>query len=288
MTTTFDAATMVVPRGHDGAGRARYDVELAEEYAIMGTKPNGGYMLACLGRAALHAAREAGSTNEHVISASAQFLSSPDIGPAQIVTEIDRIGRTASQVDATISVDGVRGVRAHFTLGNLHEASAPFWGEIAPCPFPPIEDLEPSPMAGIRGNSMQFDPAAGFRSTPDGPIASGGGEFRAYLRDEADDVFDTIGLLYAADVMPPATFGVVQTGWVPTLAITVYNRAVPAPGPLRLRFRVQVIHDGYADEICEAWDSEDRLVMQSTQLTALRIPPDATLHPDATPGAAAP
>ena len=33
----------------------------------------------------------------------------------------------------------------------------------------------------------------------------------------------------------------------------------------RLRFRVQVIHDGLADEICEAWDSEDRLVMQSTR-----------------------
>jgi hypothetical protein len=39
---------------------------------------------------------------------------------------------------------------------------------------------------------------------------------------------------------------------------------------------VNVIHDGFADEICEAWDSEDRLVMQSTQLTAIRIPSDAS------------
>ena len=131
-------------------------------------------------------------------------------------------------------------------------------------------------MAGERGVTLQFDPDAGFQMTPDGPAAVGGGEFRAYLRNETDDLFDTVGLLYASDVMPPATFGVVKTGWVPTLAITVYNRAVPAPGPLRLRFRVNVIHDGFADEICEAWDSEDRLVMQSTQLTAIRIPPDAT------------
>ncbi len=281
MPTTFEAATTVVPRGHDDAGRGQYDVELVHEYAIMGTKPNGGYMLACLGRAALAAAREAGSTHEHVISASAQFLSSPDIGPAQIVTEIDRVGKTASQVNATIGVDGVRGVRAQFTLGTLHEGTSPFWGEIAPCPFPAIEDLEPSLMAGQRGNSLQFDPDAGFHLGEDGPIAVGGGEFRAYLRDEVDDTFDTVGLLYASDVMPPATFGVVQTGWVPTLAITVYNRAVPAPGPLRLRFRVQVIHDGYADEICEAWDSEDRLVMQSTQMTALRIPEGTTPRPDA-------
>lgn len=280
MPTTFDAATAIVPRGHDDAGRHRYDVELVQEYAIMGTKPNGGYMLACLGRAALDAARVAGSTHEHVISASAQFLASPDIGPAQIVVDIDRVGKSASQVAATISVDGVSAVRAQFTLGTLHDGSAPFWGEIAPCPFPPLEDLDPSPMAGERGNSLQFDPDFGFLMTPDGPRVTPGGEFRAYLRDEIDDVFDTVGLLYASDVMPPATFGVVQTGWVPTLAITVYNRAVPAPGPLRIRFRVQVIHDGYADEICEAWDSEDRLVMQSTQMTALRIPPDARLLTD--------
>jgi hypothetical protein len=281
MPTTFKAATSIVPNGPDDVGRRHYDVELASEYSIMGTKPNGGYMLACLGRAALDAAREAGSTHEQVITASAQFLASPDIGSAQIVAEVDRVGKTASQVSATIGVDGSVGVRAQFTLGTLTEGSTPFWGEVAPCPFPPLDELPPSPMAGQRGNTLQFDPAAGFQMTADGPAASVGGEFRAYLRDEVDDVFDTVGLLYASDVMPPATFGVVQTGWVPTLAITVYNRAVPAPGPLRLRFRVQVIHDGFADEICEAWDSDDRLVMQSTQMTALRIPPDATPLTDA-------
>ena len=81
MTTTFEAATSVVARDHDASGdasgRRHYDVELANEYSIMGSKPNGGYMLACLGRAALDAAREAGATHEHVISASAQFLRRP-------------------------------------------------------------------------------------------------------------------------------------------------------------------------------------------------------------------
>jgi hypothetical protein len=46
-------------------------------------------------------------------------------------------------------------------------------------------------------------------------------------------------------------------------------------GPLRLRFRVQMIQDGFADEVCEGWDAAGRLVFQSTQLAALRHPPRA-------------
>lgn len=268
MTTTFADATALTR-----LDVGRYGVDLASEYAIMETKPNGGYMLACLGRAALEAAREAGAPQEHVVNSSAQFLASPDVGPAELVVTIDRIGKTASQVTATLATGGTVGVRAQFILGTLHAGSTPFWGDIPPVELPPIGDCPPSPTAGVRGNSLLFDPATSFSVSPDGPRVTGGGEFRAWLRDDVDGTFDTVGLLYAADVLPPATFGVVMTGWVPTLSITVYNRAVPAPGPLRLRFRAQVIQDGYADEALEAWDSAGRLVMQSTQLTALRLPP---------------
>lgn len=270
MTTTFDAATALTR-----LDAGRYHLDLAPEYAIMGTKPNGGYMLACLGRAALDTAQETGSAHEHVVSSSAQFLASPDVGPAEIDVTIDRIGKTASQVTAVLRGEGspTAGVKAQFILGTLHEGSTPFWGEIEPVDITPLDECAPSMAPNERGNSMRFDPATSFTMGPDGPIVGGGGEFRAWIHDETTNSFDTVGLLYVADVLPPATFGVVMTGWVPTLSITVYNRAVPAPGPLRLHFRVQVIHDGYADEVCEAWDSTGRLVMQSTQLTALRLPP---------------
>ncbi len=71
------------------------------------------------------------------------------------------------------------------------------------------------------------------------------------------------------------------TGWVPTLNLTAYVRAVPAPGALRMQFRVGVVQDGFADETMEIWDSAGRLVAQSTQLTALRIP-EGTLPPAVT------
>jgi acyl-coenzyme A thioesterase PaaI-like protein len=268
MTTTFAAATAVTP-----AGPGSYQADLRAEYAIGGTKPNGGYLLACLGRAALAAAREAGSGHEQVIAAGAQFFRSPGVGPARIVTSVLRTGRTATQVTATISPDGGPGVQAQFTLATLAAGGEPYWGGGEPVTLPPIEQCQPMFPADRRGISVRFDPAAAWTITPDGPVISGGGELRAWLRDDDRDALDSISLLFAADALPPATAGVVFSGWVPTLDLTVYVRARPAPGPLRLRFRAQLIRDGFADEVLEGWDSAGRLVLQSTQLAALRLPP---------------
>jgi Thioesterase-like superfamily len=270
MTTTFAAATAVTPDG-DGAYRA----DLRSEYAIGGAKPNGGYLLACLGRAAVAAARAAGSGHEDVIAAGAQFFRPPDVGPARIETRVLRAGRTATQVTATIGHDGQPGVQAQFTLATLSAASEPYWGGTEPVAMPPIGECQPLFRADRRGVSLSFDPAAAFTITPDGPAVTGGGELRAWLRDDEHDILDPIGLLFAADALPPATFGVVLSGWVPTLDLTVYVRARPAPGPLQLRMRAQLIQDGFADEVCEGWDSAGRLVLQSSQLAALRLPPGA-------------
>jgi Acyl-CoA thioesterase C-terminal domain/Acyl-CoA thioesterase N-terminal domain len=267
MTLTFSAATSVTARGG-----GRYEVDLRSEYAIGRTKPNGGYLLACLGRAAVAAAGQAGSAHEHVVAAGAQYFASPDVGPACIETRVLRAGRTVTQVTAAIGNQGGPGVQAQFTLATLPAASEPYWGGAEPVTLPPIGECHPARHAGRGGITISFDPATRVTLTPDGPLVSGGGEFRAWFRDDDRDVVDSVGLLYVADALPPATAGVVLNRWVPTLDITVYVRAIPAPGPLRLRFRAQMIQDGFADEICEGWDSAGRLVLQSTQLAALRLP----------------
>ncbi len=269
---TFDAATAVVAQG-DGT----YQVELSPGYAVRGSKPNGGYLLACLGRAALAAARSAGSGHEHVIAAGAQYYNALDLGPAVIETRVQRAGRTATQVTATISSmsgSGAArlGVAAHFTLATLPTGSRPYWGGAEPPVLPPIGDCSPSTGGPARTTGLHFDPATTITRTPDGPVVTGDGEFRAWFTDDSRDPVDTVGLLYASDALPPATAGIVATGWVPTLDLTVYVRALPAPGPLRLRMRAQLIQDGFADLVCEGWDTNGRLVLQSTQLAALRLP----------------
>jgi len=45
----------------------------------------------------------------------------------------------------------------------------------------------------------------------------------------------------------------------------------PAPGPLKIRQRAQVIDGGYVDEVCDIWDSSDVLVAQATQLALVRF-----------------
>ncbi|WP_195210230.1 thioesterase family protein [Actinomarinicola tropica] len=255
-------------------GEGRFGVELPEEFSIGGGKPNGGFMLACLGKAAVAAAAEQGAEHPHPISTGASYLWSPDLGPAEIETDVQRVGRTASQVTARLAQAGRVAVSARFTLGALTEGSAPFWGENPPPPLAPIDECIGFGMANRPANGTQllFDPDHALQIGPDGPSGNGSGELRAWFRLDGDRAVTPVELLFVSDAMPPATFSVVQTGWVPTLDLTTYVRAVPAPGPLRIRFRTTIIHDGFADEICEVWDSEDRLVVQATQICALRLP----------------
>ena len=82
---------------------------------------------------------------------------------------------------------------------------------------------------------------------------------------------DAFGLLAAADAFAPVCFNrpEFQVGWAPTLELTVHIRAVPAPGPLRLRFHSRFIQNGMFEEDGEAWDSSGVLVAQSRQLALI-------------------
>ena len=66
-----------------------FSAEIDPEWTI-GGKPNGGYLLSMLGRAATST-----SVHGHVIAASAHYLRSPEPGPVLIETEVLRAGRSA-------------------------------------------------------------------------------------------------------------------------------------------------------------------------------------------------
>jgi hypothetical protein len=100
---------------------------------------------------------------------------------------------------------------------------------------------------------------------------SGRGELRGWVILPGGEDFDPTSLLYAVDSFPPATFEIEYAGWVPTLELTAYVRALPAPGPVRVLQRAQLVEDERVDETCFVWDSAGRLVAQGTQLAGIRL-----------------
>jgi acyl-coenzyme A thioesterase PaaI-like protein len=263
---TFGEATATAP-----AGPGRFEAEVDAEWTI-GDKPNGGYLMAMLGRAAASL-----SPHPHPIAASAHYLRAPNPGPVLIEAELLRAGRSASQVRARMSQGEVRCVEALLTVSRLEPTAEPDWAEGLPepgaVPYEECARLMPRTPNGRRVAIMdqievRLEPgSAGFTAgTP-----SGRGELRGWLALPGYERLDPAALLFAVDAFPPATFDIEFSGWVPTLELTVYVRALPAPGPVRILQRAGLIDAQRVDETCLIWDRAGRLVAHGSQLAGIRL-----------------
>lgn len=262
----FSEATRLV-----ATGGGRFDGEVSAEWTI-GGKPNGGYLLAMMGRAAAVV-----SDHPDVIAASAHYLRSPSPGAVTIETELLRAGRSASQVRARISQEGKACVEALVTTSRFDSTHLPFWNAGLPdsggVAFEDCPRLIPRTPDGTRVAIMdlvevRLEPASsGFESGR----PSGRGELRGWLALPGGESFDPASLLFAVDAFPPATFEIEFSGWVPTLELTAYVRATPAPGPVRVLQKAQLIDAQRVDESCFVWDETGRLVAQATQLAGIRL-----------------
>jgi hypothetical protein len=252
-------------------GPGAFEATVNPEWTIAG-KPNGGYLLAMLGRAAASV-----TTHDHVIAASAHYLHAPTPGPVMIEVEPLRDGRSASQVRARLSQDGRACVEALVTTSELETDAPPYWerglpktGEVT---YEECARLVPQLPDGSRVAIMdqievRLEPASSGFTTG---APSGRGELRGWLALPDQEPFDPTSLLFAVDAFPPATFDIEFSGWVPTLELTVYVRALPAPGPVRILQRAQLIDARRVDESCYVWDCTGRLVAHGSQLAGIRL-----------------
>jgi hypothetical protein len=270
MGSTFSAVTALTPTGSDSSAAASYDADVHPDWTIAG-KPNGGYLLAILGRAAV-----AAGPHPHVIAASATYLRPPDPGPVQIIAELLRGGRSASQLRVRMLQGDATCIESLITTSELQRDTEPYWSGVA---VPDIADADqclrvPSisptglPVPIMDQIDLRLDPAdTGFaRGEP-----SGRGELRGWLALPGDEAFDPISLLFAVDAFPPATFEVAPSGWVPTLQLSAYVRALPEPGAVRVVHRAQLIAAEKVDEVCSVWDHRGQLVAQGSQLAGIRL-----------------
>jgi hypothetical protein len=268
----FSAVSTLTPLDRtDPAGPVRFDAAVHPNWTIAG-KPNGGYLLAMLGRAASLV-----GTHEHVIAASAHYLHSPDPGPVVVEVEVLRAGRSASQLRGRMLQDGRPCVEALLTTSLLDQGATPFWGEGVPTPgTTAFDDAVRLPGVSPAGVPVPIMDQVELRVDRDtlgfaDRRPSGIGELRGWLALPEGERFDPSSLLFAVDAFPPATFDIQMTGWVPTLELTVYVRAVPAPGPVRVLQRAHLIDQQRVDEACWVWDCLGRVVASGTQLAGIRL-----------------
>jgi hypothetical protein len=253
------------------AGPGSFDAELDPEWTI-GGKPNGGYLLSLLGRAGSSVA-----PHHHVVAASAHYVRAPEPGPVTIEAEVLRAGRSASQLRTRMSQDGHSCVEALLTTSELDPQSAPYWTGGLPrpgadryedCPrlLPRLPDGRRVAIMDQIEVRLQADSGGFVAGAP-----TGRGELWGWLALPGGESFDPTSLLFAVDAFPPATFDIEYSGWVPTLELTVYIRALAAPGPVRVLQRAELIDAQRVDESCYVWDGTGRLVAQGRQLAGIRL-----------------
>ena len=173
-----------------------------------------------------------------------------------IEAELLRSGRSASHVRARMSQDSKACVEALLTTSQLDDAVAPYWDrglpDVSRVAYEDCARLVPrtpdgSTVAIMDQIEVRLEPASmGFTAGHPG----GRGELRGWLALPGNEPFDPTSLLFAVDAFPPATFDIEFSGWVPTLELTVYVRALPAPGPVRVLQRAQLIDAQRVDESC--------------------------------------
>jgi hypothetical protein len=235
----------------------------------IGGKPNGGYLVAIMARAAAEV-----STHEQVIAASSHFLASPEPGPVEVDVETLREGRSTGQSRVRLRRGDRTFVESLMTIGPLDPDAEDRWAGGVPEPGTTSYDeavrLAPAgfPVALMEQVDIRLDPdSRGFtRGEP-----SGRGELRGWLGLPGEETVDPVAVHFALDAFPPATFDVEMSGWVPTLELTTYLLGVPAPGPLRVLQKARLVRGGRLDETCLVWDSAGRLVGSATQLAMIRI-----------------
>jgi acyl-coenzyme A thioesterase PaaI-like protein len=261
-------AAAVEPRGP-----GRYSALISDDYTIVG-HPNGGYLQCLLASAALAAASDEGSRHVDATAVTTNYISAPSVGIAELRTTVRRVGRSASFVHVELVQNEVVTTESLIALGTLaDDASVRYLDARIPELAPVERCLRRTVVEEIKlMNVVDFrlDPSCAKWLDGEG---SDVGEVKGWLRlDDGIGVWDAWTLLFASDGLPPATFPLGSSGWVPTLQLTSYVHQIPVGEWLRARQWCVVITDGVVEERCELFDERDQLVATSSQLALVRFP----------------
>jgi Thioesterase-like superfamily len=257
----IEAATAMSPLG---AGRWATDID--HGWSI-GGRPNGGYLLAVLASAAC-----AETGRDLPLGVNAVFTAPPEFGPAVVVVDTIRAGRTVTAVRARIEQGDLVCAEALCSVSDAAAFSAePVWTGSASVDLPPVEECvaaiprmpDGTPVPILESLDVRLDPACiGWYTGHPGGVP----EMRAWVRERGGVETSPLATMVATDTLAPVVFELGLFGWSPTVQMSVGVRSAPAPGWLRVRSRAHLVADGWFDEDVDVWDSTGRLVTQARQL----------------------
>ncbi len=253
----------------------RYAISLSKYYSVVG-RPNGGYLQCVMANAALDAAQHHGAPHRHATAITTNYIGAPhtDAPDIEIRTDVRRVGKGASFVHATLYEHGDLRTESVVVLGTLHAESPVRYTEGTQFDVAPREQCLRRQMTEdinmTYSAELLLDPSCA--QWYDG-TTSDRGEIKGWIRlDNPGVSWDPWSVLFATDALPPATFPLGSTGWVPTLQLTSYVRSVPLSEWLRVRQWCVVVDGDLVDERCELYDERGRLVALSSQLAMVRFP----------------
>lgn len=262
---------------HDTAvealGGGRYRAVVDPGWAVIdGAAPNGGYMLAIVGRA-----MAAACSMPDPLSLTGHFLAPCAPGPVEVRCEVVRTGRRHATVSASLAQDGRTMTQALGVFGDLGAADGPTLDRRPPAPVPPLEDCA-APFAGrpeAPPIAQRYDlrAAPGVMGWVEG-VPTGDGMVGGWARWADGAPMDTFGLIVLADAFPPAVFNLegLEVGWAPTVELTVQVRGRPRGAWQSSWFTTSSVTDGYLEEDGEVRDADGRLLALSRQLALVPRP----------------
>jgi acyl-coenzyme A thioesterase PaaI-like protein len=246
-------------------GEGVYSAELPEDWAYHG-HPNGGFLIALAGQTAL-----AATGRVHPFAVTASYVRAARSGPARLHAEPVKSGRSLDNVRVTVRQEERVVLDVLAAVGDRPRESEPEWAlrkEPVPAPY---ADCVPMPAREGRPGilhqvEVRYDPEAG--AVPHGG-APGPARVRGWVSFRDGSEPDVLTPLLAADILAPTVFNLGLGGWAPTVQLSCYVRAVPAPGPLAVSVCARQVGGGWFDEEADVYDSTGRLVAQSRQLALI-------------------
>src|ERR1700691_850545 len=120
MSAARESRSLRVAAAVDRLGPGRFAAQISDDYTVAG-HPNGGYLQCLWANVALAAASDAGSPHVHATAVTTNYVTAPNVGPAELRVTVRRVGRSVSFVHVELFQDDALTTESLVTLGTLAE-----------------------------------------------------------------------------------------------------------------------------------------------------------------------